>query len=209
MLTTTRKKLRIGPDDHGRKMTLKDFEFVETVPGYHYELSRGYITVSEVANYAHAFVVAAIRDPLVAYKLANPGRIYIILTGMEGKLLIPDWQSERHPDIAVYLTRPKGPRNRKMWRTWFPEFVIEVVSERSRDRDYIEKREEYWTLGVKEYWIVDADRELVILLRRGRSDWKETRLGRDGICTTKLLPGFSLPCKVIFDAAVEAGAEDE
>lgn len=209
MLTTARKEIKIGPDDHGRKMSLRDFEFAESRPGYHYELSRGYITVSEVANFVHAFVVATIREFLDVYKSANPKAMYVALTEMGAKLLIPDWDSERHPDIAVYLTRPKGRRDCKMWRRWFPEFVIEVVSERSRDRDYIEKRQEYWTLGVKEYWIVDADRELVTLLRRGRSDWTEKRIGRDDVCTTKLLPGFSLPCKVIFDAAAEAGAERE
>jgi len=170
------------------------------VPGYHYELSRGYITVSEVASYFHALIVSMIRDILGAFKSANPERIHLILNSMECKLLIARWKSERHPDIAVYLTPPKGPKNRKMWRTWIPEFVIEVVSERSVDRDYIEKRDEYWTLGVKEYWIVDAKREQVVLLRRGRADWNEQRLGRDDVCTTKLLPGFQLPCRPIFDA---------
>src|SRR6516164_1385348 len=94
---------------------------------------------------------------------------------MECKLLIPSWESERHPDIAVYLAPPPGRKDRTMWRTWIPGIVIEVVSEGSRDRDYTEKRDEYWSLGVKEYWIVE----------------------------TKLLPGFKLPCHAIFDAAKE------
>jgi hypothetical protein len=49
-----------------------------------------------------------------------------------------------------------GLRNRTLWRSWTPDLVIEVVSESSRDRDYTEKRDEYWSLGVMEYWIVDA-----------------------------------------------------
>ena len=128
---------------------------------------------------------------------------------MECKLLIPQWESERHPDIAVYLTKPKGPKDRTMWRTWIPELVIEVVSERSTDRDYVEKRQEYYTLGIKEYWIVDAKRQQVVTLRRGKQDWIETRLGPDGTCTTKLLPGFKLACQAIFEAAAEAGEVDE
>jgi Uma2 family endonuclease len=90
-----------------------------------------------------------------------------------------------------------------MWRTWFPELVIEVVSESSRDRDYTEKRDEYGSLGVKEYWIVDASLEQVLILRRGKSDWIEKTLGLDGTCETKLLPGFRLPCQAIFDAVGE------
>src|SRR5262245_42078268 len=208
MLTATRRKLKIGPNDHGRKMSLKAFEFAETVEGYHYELSRGYITVSEVANYIHALVDAAICGPYVAYQTAHPCRIHLILSSLECKLLIPEWESERHPDLAAYFTKPNGPKDRTVWRNWIPEFVIEVVSERSADRDYIEKRDEYWTLGVKEYWIVDAKRQQVVLLTRGKNDWIEKRLGSAGVCTTKLLPGFKLPCRVIADAAPQAEVDE-
>ena len=41
-------KLKIGPYDHGRKMTLKAFEFAPVEDGYLYELQRGYVVVSEV-----------------------------------------------------------------------------------------------------------------------------------------------------------------
>jgi Uma2 family endonuclease len=127
---------------------------------------------------------------------------------MECKLLIPEWESERHPDIAVYLTPPRNRKDRTMWRTWFPDLTIEVVSEGSRDRDYTEKRDEYWTLGVKEYWIVDAQLEQVLILRRGKSQWTEKTLGREDVCETKLLPGFKLSCKEIFDVAAEEEALD-
>ena len=209
MLTITKRKAKIGPNDHGRKMSLKDFEFVETQEGYHYELSRGYITVSQVANYIHAMIVSLIRDSLGTYKTLNPGRIHLILNSMECKLVIPEWESERHPDIAVYLTNPTGRKDSKLWRRWLPELAIEVVSERSVDRDYIDKRQEYFDLGIKEYWIVDAKREQIVVLRHGKSDWIEKRIGPDGVVTTKLLPGFALPFKAIMEAAAQAGMEEE
>ena len=122
---------------------------------------------------------------------------------MECKLLIPEWESERHPDLAIYLTAPKGRKDRTMWRAWIPDVAIEVVSESSRDRDYTQKREEYWTLGVQEYWIVDAKLNRVLILKRGRTQWTETMLGPADVCETKLLPGFKLSCHAIFDAAGE------
>ena len=171
-------KPMIGPLQHGRKMSLKAFEFAEADQRYLSELARGYVVVSEVPNFPHALVTSFLRRHLDHYHVRQPEAIYLILGTMECKLLVPDWESERHPDIAVYLSPPKGKKDRTMWRTWVPELVIEVVSESSRDRDYTQKRDEYWTLGVKEYWIVDAKLKQVLALRRGRTQWTEKTLGR-------------------------------
>ena len=196
-------KTKIGPRQHGRKMSLKAFEFAPVEEGYLVELARGYIIVSEVPNLPHARRTGFLRTHLGHYHVEHPDALYLILGTMECKVLIPDWESERHPDIAIYLRAPKGRQDRTLWRVWIPDLVIEVVSESSRDRDYTEKRDEYWTLGVKEYWIVDAKLERVVILKRGRSQWTEKTLGPDDVCETKLLPGFRLSCRAVFEAAAK------
>ena len=207
ILAKSAAKPKIGPLQHGRKMSLKAFEFAGVEEGYVAELARGYVVVSEVANYYHQMQIVVINSLLWAHFNSYPGSIHAICGTMESKLLVPNWESERHPDISIYLSAPKGKKDRTMWRTWIPELVIEVVSESSRDRDYTEKRDEYWTLGVKEYWIVDAKLKQVLVLRRARSRWTEKTLRIADVCETKLLPGFKLPCKMVFDAAGEEGGE--
>ena len=173
----TKAKTKIGPRHHGRKMSLRNFEFAKTEEGWLYELARGYIVVSDVPNFPHMRQASFIRKHVDHYDVENPGQIYGVLTGTECKLLISELESERHPDISIYLTPPRNRKGRTMWRTWFPDLVVEVVSESSRDRDYTEKRDEYWSLGVKEYWIVDASLQQILVLRRGKSDWIEKTLG--------------------------------
>src|SRR5260221_9980787 len=203
MAAKTKAKTKIGPHDHGRTISLKAFEFAKVEEGYRFELARGYIVVSEIPDYDHAMRLAFIRSQLGYLHVRNPDSLHVALDAWSCKLVIPDWESERHPDIAVYLQLPAGPKDRTMWRTWIPELVIEVVADDSRDRDYTQKRDEYWTLGVKEYWIVDAKLKRVLILKRGRTQWTETTLGPDGVCETKLLPGFKLNCQAIFDATGE------
>src|SRR5262245_37887981 len=197
-------KLKIGPHDHGRQMSLKLFEPAAVEEGYLYELSRGYIVVSEVPNYSHAMRLTAVRNQIVVHQASHPQQIHAILGTMDCKLLIWDLQSERHPDLAIYLSAPLRKRGRKVWTGWIPEIVVEIVSEWSSDRDYTLKREEYWALGVKEYWIVDVNLGQVLILQRGRTKWTEKTLGRDDVYETKLLPGFCLECRPIFDAAPAA-----
>lgn len=44
-----------------------------------------------------------------------------------------------------------------------PDWVIEVVSPSSKSRDYMEKLFKYRTAGVREYWIVDPDKQRVMV----------------------------------------------
>lgn len=44
-----------------------------------------------------------------------------------------------------------------------PDWVIEIVSAGSRSRDYMTKLFKYRTAGVREYWIVDPDKQMIMV----------------------------------------------
>jgi len=196
----TRTAVKIGPTDHGRRMSLADFECAEGQEGRLYELARGAIIVVDVPNPPHLAQVTAIRRQLGAYDLAHPGRIYTIATGSECKILLAEAESERHPDLAVYKTPPPGDDS-DVWYTWVPEIVIEVVSADSEVRDYVEKREEYLAFGVLEYWIFNAEREEMLVLRRHGGRWVEQVVRPPQSYTTRRLPGLEFACAPVFEAA--------
>lgn len=192
--------LTVGPSDHGRRMSLDDFSRAEGRPGHRYELSRGVVTVVDVPNPQHLAQVNAIRRQLAAHDLAHAGQIHTVAGGGECKVLLADDESERHPDVAIYKTPPPEDED-DVWASWVPEIVIEVVSPGSEERDYGAKRDEYLRFGVLEYWIVDARRREVLILRRSRGRWVERVLRPPTLYRTRLLPGFEFACENVFQAA--------
>ncbi len=191
--------LKLSPTDHGRRMRLVDFDHAEGQEGYIYELSRGLVIVSDVPKRRHLAQVHAIRSQVYVYDAAFPGRIHTIATGGECKLLLRDWESERHPDLAIYLKAPV--QEEDLWTIWIPDVAIEVVSRGSEERDYVLKREEYWEFGVREYWIVNAQRQEILVLQRGPDDWTDRVIRRGKNYRCPLLPGFVLKTEPIFAAA--------
>ena len=200
-MTPVVDKLKITPQDHGRRMSLDDFEGASVQEGFHYELGRGIICVSEVPNPWHEFVLDAIRQQLSDYRKLNLCPQFLTATGGGCKILVKGLESERHPDLAVYFTKPPMP-GKAAWAVWVPELVIELVSSGSEERDYKEKREEYFQFGVKEYWIFDPSKSELLALRRSKGVWEEHRFGQEGVYQSPLLPGLELNLKPIFEAAL-------
>jgi Uma2 family endonuclease len=83
-----------------------------------------------------------------------------------------------------------------------PAIVIEVLSRTTRRRDLTIKRRLFEREGVREYWIVDPDRNSVAVYRRG-DDGSFPRVitldAKDAeTLTTPLLPGWELPLERLF-----------
>lgn len=195
----------LKPEDHGRTMTLAEFESAEAADGALYELSRGMITVIQVPKRKHLAQVDNFRQQLSEFRATNPGLIHNLAAGQECKIPVEGLASERHPDLAVYKTAPPDdvPDN-EIWAAWIPEIVIEVVSPSSAHRDYEEKPEEYLQFGIREYWIVDAEKQCVggglTVLRRSRGRWAGWVIRPGELHKTELLPGFEFDCGAVFAA---------
>ena len=199
MSTATAVKIRIGPQHHGKRMSLARFEHAIGDPGYLYELGRGTVVVMEVPDVSHALQVDNINLQFDRYRGDDLSRIYLVARGGDCKILLPFLASERHPDLAVYIYPPHDEQD--LWSTWIPDISIEVVSRGSVHRDYEEKREEYLRVGIKEYWILNIEKnEMLVLVRRGDT-WKEVRVHPPEIYETPLLPGLKFSCAQVFNAA--------
>jgi Uma2 family endonuclease len=188
MATITR---RIGPADHGQRLTLDEFIEADFEEGWLYELARGVIDVTEVPGINHGRIVNRITLLFAAYMIAHPGRINYRAGSGECRLRLPGMQSDRHPDQAVYLD-PPPPGDNQPWTRWVPHIVVEIVSTGGEDRDYLEKREEYLRVGVAEYWILDPRKRQLLVLQRAGDVWEETVVLPGAVYRTLFLPGLEV-----------------
>ncbi len=179
---------RLGPADHGRRMSLEAFQDADVEDGFRYELARGVLEVTEVPNDPHGVLICNLYDALALYRHAHPGVIHRYGGGGEFRLWLPGMASGRNPDIAVVLHgTPRDSRGRRP-----PSLVMEVVSEGSETRDYETKRNEYLIYGLREYWIVDRDARRILVLIRDGDVWIE-HVFHDGQTAEGLvLPGFAV-----------------
>ena len=95
------------------------------------------------------------------------------------------------PDVFV-VAGAKGGHPRQSWMVWVenavPQFVLEVASESTWERDAAAKRQIYAEMGVLEYWRFDPEngkyfREVLIGERLVNGEYvrMEVRMGADGI----------------------------
>ena len=186
-------RLQIGPAQRGQRLSLAEFQEAEWRPGYLYELARGILVVTNVPKGKHWQVVDNTHELLSTHRRNHPGLIQRIGHGSDTRYVSPVFNSDRHPDLAVLFRQaPKDREGQPL-----PVLAVEVVSpgKRARRRDYVEKRDEYLAIGLREYWIVDPrDRRVTVLVRReveGVASWEERVFRGDEVIGSEILPGFA------------------
>ena len=184
---STMTRIRIGPADHGRVMTLDEFFEAEEEEGYRYELARGVLEVTQVPNDPHGLIEWAILQSISDYSRAHPGHVWRCGGSGSFRLWLPGMTSGRNPDVSVVLQgAPKDHQGRRI-----PALAIEIVSPRGEARDYETKREEYLAYGLLEYWIVDPSLRKVTVLSRNGDVWAARVFQEEQQIVSLVLPGFT------------------
>lgn len=91
------------------------------------------------------------------------------------------------PDISV-ICDPKKLNDKGC--VGAPDWIIEIVSPGSRHMDYFTKLFKYRTAGVREYWIIDPDKDRVTVYNFEADSMEEYSFS-DNI-PSGIYPGFSL-----------------
>jgi Uma2 family endonuclease len=196
-MTTLLKQ--IGPDDHGRPLSLEEFSRGCWEEGYQYELIDGKLYVTPAANAPQGLTEHWIYHKLARYAIANPNIINFVYN--KARVFVPNRPgvTNPEPDVAAYHAFPLAtPHSQVNWQAVSPVLVVEVLSLDDPNKDLVRNVELYLQVpSIREYWIIDtrgdADQPTMQVYRRRGQRWQRViEVGFGESYTTRLLPGFTL-----------------
>jgi Uma2 family endonuclease len=191
--------LKLGPSDHGRRLTFEEFLHGDYEPGYQYEIIEGRLYVSPEANLPQGVIEAWLLDSLKTYSAAKPEVINFVFN--KARVFVPGHGevTAPEPDIAAYHDFPlHRDFNELRWEDFAPILVVEVVTPGDPDKDFERNVELYLQVpSIREYWVLDsredANQPTLFVYRRRGNRWQNViQVPPGGTYTTRLLPDFSL-----------------
>lgn len=190
--------LRLGPRDHGRRMSFDEFMAGDYEEGFKYEIIAGRLYVSPQPRFAHDWIEQYVYGRLLAYLHERPDAINRVTN--KSRVFVPDPTdvTAPEPDVVAYRDFPLHLRSRVDWRNVSPVLVVEVLAGEDDDKDLVRNPELYFQVpSIAEYWLFDiredAEQPKLKVFRRGPDAWEIIDYGSEAVYRTPLLPGFELP----------------
>jgi Uma2 family endonuclease len=189
----------LTPADHGRPITLEEFEHALGQEGYRYELIGGKVEVSPTPNFPHALTVEWLQRLLDRYARRH-GEV-INYVSSHPRVFVPGEApvTAPEPDVAAYRGVPldEAPETIR-WQDLKPVLVAEILSADAVDKDTVRNVELYLRVpSVREYWIIDGRvnarcPSMTVYRRRGRQWQRPIAVAAGDTYSTRLLPDFTL-----------------
>lgn len=115
------------------------------------------------------------------------------------KILISLTRNDYEPDVC-YFEKTKAAKFKKgQMKFPAPDFVAEVLSNSTAKHDRETKFQDYAAHGVREYWIVDPNKETIEQFVLQNGEYELLLKTKDGTITSFVLPEFTIPARAVFD----------
>jgi Uma2 family endonuclease len=158
------------------------------------EFVKGSIEVLPMPTDKHQDIIQFLLFALRTFLDPRGGKVQIAAL----RLMLPEG-TYREPDLLVLLDANDPRRQNAGWLG--ADLVIEVVSPDDPRRDKVDKRRDYASAGIPEYWIVDPQEETIIVLRLEGGEYAEHGVFQRGeTATSNLLESFAVKVSAVLDA---------
>ena len=184
-----------------RRLTYDDFLLFPEGDGLRHEIIDGVHYVTAAPNLRHQDLVGRLYLAIGNFLASHPGVGRVFLSPVDVVFTIHDVVE---PDL-VFVAGDQTDILTEANIQGAPAIVVEILSRSTRSRDERIKKELFDRGGVREYWIVDPDRnQLVAHLREpdGFHACPPLAAADRAVLTTSLLPGFSLSVSDFFRPSV-------
>ena len=142
--------------------------------GQHAELIDGQIYYMAPPSWTHQRLSGYLHSEIYNYIKAGKGQCEVLAAPFA--VFLNDDMNYLEPDISVICDRSKLDERGCHGA---PDWIIEIVSPSSKPRDYIKKMLKYGTVGVREYWIVDPEKERITVYCFEQETVEEYSFGQD------------------------------
>ena len=115
------------------------------------------------------------------------------------KLMIQLTRNDYEPDICFFLKEKSRAFKPEQMLFPAPDFVVEVTSPSTEKTDRTIKFIDYEEHGVKEYWIIDPDKEFVEQYVLTEGKYNLHLKSGTGIISSQVIKSFEIPVRAIFD----------
>lgn len=129
---------------------LPDERRVELIDGVIYDMSS--------PSFVHQHILGEIYSAIRHYITSKGGSCLTMMAPVDVRLDCDD-KTMVQPDVLILCDKSKIC---KWGINGAPDFCLEIISESTGRKDYIKKLQKYTEAGVKEYWIIDPFRKMLI-----------------------------------------------
>lgn len=150
--------------------TLQTIADIDALPeGTKAELIDGRLFFDTAPTLTHQDIVGFLHGTIWSYIRVKGGKCKVFISPIDVQLNADDIYNLVQPDVAVVCDRDKLSDGKRCKGA--PDWIMEVVSPSTKTRDYLTKLNKYQTAGVREYWIVDPEKEKVMVYNFETQDY--------------------------------------
>ena len=150
------------------------------------ELIDGQIYFMAAPGRKHQLLLGALYREIANYIDSQEGECEVDIAPF-AVFLNKDSKNYVEPDICVICDRSKLDDR---GCNGAPDWIIEIVSQSSRSMDYYKKLFKYRTAGVREYWVVDNERQMATVYNFEQDNMEEYSFGKE--IPVGIYDGFSM-----------------
>lgn len=158
------------------------------------EFINGEIVFHSPVKLQHNSATSSICNLLKTYVIKNN----LGFVGVE-KIMISLTRNDYEPDVCFFGTEKAKKFTKKQVKFPVPDLVIEVLSDSTEKADRETKFQDYAAHSIEEYWIVDAEREIVEQYFLQNEQYELLVKSNNGEINSVVLPDFKIPIRAVFD----------